>query len=535
MKRFLLVINLSLLFLALVASFIVGLFLINSFRVKDAGAATNDKIPPLIYNSKIFDITASSAAITWQTDEQSDSLVNYGLNRNYGMVRDPFFDKTDHRIVLDDLLSDTTYYFRMISTDKDGNQAISSDFTFSTPGKKEQSEKPGQYPGQSDKPGQYPGQSEQPGQYPGSTEQPGQGQPQTTSETVTQILQTINQITDQKTLEIIQQQIQQQAQQQTEKLEIIFDKVDVETGTDYATIRWKTSSESNSLVSLVTEKDFDANALNPYVWQEGNFDDNVIDHVITVNGLTPATTYHFQVSSKTTLGLEAQSTDKTFVTKSVAPEIYNITIAKIEEDAVTITFATNIPCSSFIEYTNMDTNETKMEGSSNYSVVHSVRVENLKYDTYYSAIITAESEVGEKVQSAPFTFLTIKDEAPPAISKINTESTLYPGSDNKVQTIVSWETDEMATCQFFFHQGFNAPEKVDVLPMEKDLTQKHVQVTTNLLPSTVYKFWIECLDKVSNKARSSDFIMLTPSRDQNIFDIILKNFETTFGWVQGKK
>ena len=527
MKRYLLIINVVLLFLALAASLIVGLFLLSNLRATPAGAATNDKVPPIIFNSKIDGITASSATIYWQTDKEADSLVNYGLNRNYGMVRDPISNKTSHKIILDDLMPATTYFFRIISSDSSGNQAISSDFSFVTPGN------------------QNAQVSQQPGQYPGSSETPGQQNPGSTSEVssstennkqqVTQILEQINQITYQKALQVIQNQIQEQAQQVTTKLEIIFDQVNVETGVDYAIIKWQTNQEANSMVSLVTEKDFNANATNPYVWQEGNFDEQVLDHTVQVNGLTPATTYHFQVSSKTSLGVESQSTDKVFVTKSILPEIYNITIAKIEEDAATINFATNIPCSAYIEYTDLDTGETKMQGNSNYSIVHTIRIDNLKYDTYYSAVITAESETNDKVQSPPFTFLTIKDIVPPVITKVNTESTLYPGADTKVQTIVSWETDEESLCQFSFHQGFNVTEKVDVLPMEKDYATKHVQVTTNLLPSTVYKFWIECYDKVQNKSRTSDYIMLTPTREQNIIDIILKNFETTFGWVNGKK
>lgn len=529
MRRYLVIINIALLLLAIAVSILVGFFLLNNFRPDYAAA--NDKISPKIFNSKIFGITASSAIITWQTDEPSDSLVNYGLNRNYGMNRDPFYDKMDHEIVLDDLLPDTTYYFRLISADVDGNQAISNDFTFVTPAKekKEVSTEQETSPGPSDQPGQYPGASETDNLY----EFP--SMEEATREQVTQIIETIGQITNEKVLEIIQKQIQQQAGESEDQLQIILDQVDVETGIDYAIIKWKTNKEANTAVALVTEKDFNINAANPYAWQEGNFDEQVVDHVVNVTGLIPATTYHFQVTSKTILGQESKSLDQVFVTKSVLPEIYNINIAKIEEEAVTITFATNIPCSSFIEYTNLDINETKMEGSSNYSVVHSVRIENLKYDTYYSAIIFVESEAGEKARSSPLTFLTIKDGAPPVITNVNTEATLYPGSDNKVQTIVSWGTDEMANCQFFFHQGFNAPDKVDVLPLEKDPTQKHITVTSNLLPSSVYKFWIECYDKVQNKSRSSDYIMLTPSREESIIDIIMKNFESTFGWVRGKK
>jgi hypothetical protein len=534
-KKYLLAINMVLLVLALAASLIVGLFLLSSFHTTPAAsAAVNDKIPPIIFNSAINSITTSSATILWQTDKQSDSLINYALNRNYGMVRDPITDKTSHEIILDQLTPATTYYFRIISTDNEGNQAISSDFSFVTSGNQSSN-------GASSQPGQYPGQSQNPGQYPGNSQQESSTTQQVATSTqisksqVTQILTEIGQITDQRALQVIQNQIQQQAAQTQQKLEIILDKVNVETGTDYAIVKWQTNQEANSMVSLVTEKDFNLNNTNPYAWQEGKFDEQVTDHTVQVSGLTPSTTYHFQIDSKTSLGVETKSDDQIFVTKSVLPEIYNITIAAIGEDSATINFATNIPCSTYLEYTDLDTGETKMQGSSNYSIVHSITIDSLKYDTYYSAFITAESEAGDKVQSPPFTFLTVKDVIPPVISQVNTESTLYPGADTKIQTIVSWQTNKEAVCQFSFHQGLNATEKVNVLPIETDYSLKHVQVTTNLLPSSVYKFWIECTDKVGNKSRTSDYIMLTPTREQNIFDIILKNFESTFGWANGGK
>jgi hypothetical protein len=550
MKRNIFFINGLILVLSLAICFFIAFFVLSLFDFNRAQAATGDKIPPLIYNSKIEGITATSAVITWLTDEESDSMVNYGLNRNYGIARDPFYDKKGHQIVIDELMPATTYYFRMISTDQDGNQTISSDYTFTTTGnpKKEEatSDTQGQFPGPSDQQGTSPGASDQQGTAPGPSDQQGTspGPSQTegqfslpaTTEPLTQdvidVLQKINQIKSEQVLEIIQEQIQQQAEVQTDKLEIILDRIDVETGVDYATIRWKTNKEANSVVSLIEEGEYNSLLEDPYRWSEGQFNDAVLEHEVSVTGLSPATIYHFQVSSETALGQKSISADNVFVTKSVLPEIYNISIAKIEEDAATITFTTNIPCSSLVEYTNLDNGDTRMEGSSAYTTIHNVRLSDLKYDTYYSAVITVESEHGEKTKSAPITFLTIKDEIPPTVSKVKNESTLYPGADNKVQTIVSWETDELAICQFFYHQGLIAPDKVEELPIEKDYTQKHTQVTTNLLPSTVYKFWVVCYDDVENKARSSDFIILTPSREQSIIDIILKNFEGTFGWVK---
>jgi len=92
---------------------------------------------------------------------------------------------------------------------------------------------------------------------------------QVSKSTIVEILTQIGQITDQRALQVIQNQIQQQASQSTQKLEIILDKVNVEAGIDYAIIKWQTNEPANSMVSLVTEKDYNGNNTNPYVWQEG--------------------------------------------------------------------------------------------------------------------------------------------------------------------------------------------------------------------------------------------------------------------------
>lgn len=523
-------INLIILVLALIISGLIGLFFVKNLEIMDVSAKVNDKIPPTIFNSKITDITATSSRITWQTDEEADSLVNYGLNKRYGMARDPFFDKTEHEVFLDDLLPDTTYYFRLISADSDGNQMISNDFSFVTKmveEKRQEFDKDKEYLGEYDEPGEYPGQYDEEGEF----EFPLQEEIE--ADEFTEILELIERIQDERILEVIEQQIQQQAQEVVEPLVIIFDEVLIEVGTDYAIINWNTNKRANSIVSLVAEADFSASVADPYAWEEGKYDERTTEHRVEVTGLSPATIYHFKISSETGLGIAVESDDKVFITKSILPEIYNISVTKIEEDSATITFVTNVPCSSLIEYTNMDTSETKMEGNSGLTTIHSLRLTNLEFDTYYSAVISVENVAGDEAQSSPLIFLTIKDEAPPVISKINTESTLYPGADNKVQTIISWETDEPSVCQLFYHQGLAPLKEVDTLPAEIDFTQKHIQVTVSLLPATVYKFWLECFDDVENKSISDDFIMLTPIREESIIDIILKNFETTFGWVKG--
>jgi len=503
-----------------------------SHQVNSAIAATDDdNTPPEISNIIATSTTATSTMITWRTDEESDSLVNYGLNKNYGVSRSPYFDKTEHEIFLDDLLPNKQYFFRITSTDSSGNQKISNDFTFTTKADRDYS---------------Y-GNTEEDllsvctkmlGDNISGEDEKGKVDIDTDveqDELMKEILKKIEQVTEEKTLEIIEKHIQTVAQDVAVELSIILNNADIEVGTDYVIIYWQTNKNANSVVSLALDETFDYELEDPYTWNEGEPNEEVMEHKIEINGLEPATTYHFQVSSKTSLGQEAKSEDKVFTTKSILPVIQNLSLSKVEETSATIAFTTNVPTSAIIEYTNLNTGESKLEGQSAYITSHMIKLNNLIFDTYYSVIVTVENEQNEKAVSDPLTFITTRDEEAPLITKVNTESTLYPGSDNKVQTIISYQTDEASKCQLNYHRGIVSLDGNEVLPEEQDYLTDHVQVVTNFLPANVYKFWIVCHDDAQNMAKSQDFTMLTPSQEESIIDIILKNFEGTFGWIKNLK
>ncbi|MCK6561741.1 VCBS repeat-containing protein [candidate division KSB1 bacterium] len=92
-----------------------------------------DTTPPAIANVAAGSITASSAVISWETNEASDSQVEYGLTSAYGFATPVAGERvTSHQVVLSGLAAGTTYHFRVKSTDADGNQANSGDFIFTT-------------------------------------------------------------------------------------------------------------------------------------------------------------------------------------------------------------------------------------------------------------------------------------------------------------------------------------------------------------------------------------------------------------------
>jgi len=91
-----------------------------------------DTTPPVINNVAVSNISASSATITWKTDEMSDSKVEYGKTESYGSSKSNTSLVTSHSITLIGLEPGTSYHYKVSSSDSSGNQASSGDFIFTT-------------------------------------------------------------------------------------------------------------------------------------------------------------------------------------------------------------------------------------------------------------------------------------------------------------------------------------------------------------------------------------------------------------------
>ncbi len=90
-------------------------------------------VDPVISNINVSSVATDSATISWDTNEDADSLVYYGTTQ---IVSDSISNgslSTSHKITLEGLSPNTKYYFKVSSTDSDGNNAITGDFyTFTT-------------------------------------------------------------------------------------------------------------------------------------------------------------------------------------------------------------------------------------------------------------------------------------------------------------------------------------------------------------------------------------------------------------------
>jgi hypothetical protein len=88
---------------------------------------------PVISGVTAGSITASTASIGWTTDKASDSQVAYGTTADYGLTSSLGTTLvTAHVVILSSLSPSTTYHFKVLSRDGQGNLAGSADFTFTT-------------------------------------------------------------------------------------------------------------------------------------------------------------------------------------------------------------------------------------------------------------------------------------------------------------------------------------------------------------------------------------------------------------------
>lgn len=83
---------------------------------------------------EVSNISTRKATISWSTDRQSDSRIQYGIKSGqYFATEAAISDQvTDHEVLLNNLSAGTTYYYKAKWTDEDGNTGQSAELSFKT-------------------------------------------------------------------------------------------------------------------------------------------------------------------------------------------------------------------------------------------------------------------------------------------------------------------------------------------------------------------------------------------------------------------
>ena len=176
-------------------------------------------------------------------------------------------------------------------------------------------------------------------------------------------------------------------------------------------ITWNTNEQSSSIIDYGTTSGYGTTTT------ETDTSPRVLLHSVTINGLTPSTSYHFQITSKDDAGTPnlGTSSDQTFTTDAApdttAPSISNI-VATPTHNSVQITWDTDENGSSFVDYgATASYGTTTSEADTSPRVTsHSVTISGLSSSTTYHFRVNSNDASSNLGTSSDQTFTT--DAAP---------------------------------------------------------------------------------------------------------------------------
>ena len=356
-------------------------------------------------------ITATSATITWTTDQPSSSQVEFGTTASYGSYSayNTAFSTT-HSVILTGLIPGTTYDYAALSTNPGGTMATSHNFTFAT---------------------------------------------QTAPPAIQGV--TVGSITPTS-----------------------------------AMVTWTTDQASTSQVQFGTTTAYGSVSIQNAAM--------ATSHSVTLTGLTPGTTYDFEVMSTNSASLSNQSPNATFTTATAgpAPNVQNVVFWGITGNSITIAWYTDQPSTTFVQYGITSalgqTSPVQTALSQNHQLVLSGLSDGATY--YFSAQSTNASNVTGS--SAIYTFQTL-DTSPPVIS--NVQATPAVGNTASF----SWSLSKAATSQVEY--GTNT--YYGLWSGTTALTQ-NPQVTLSWVPSGTIHYRIHSTDAHGNQATSPDYSFTEP-------------------------
>ncbi|RLF79757.1 hypothetical protein DRN38_05140, partial [Thermococci archaeon] len=163
-----------------------------------------------------------------------------------------------------------------------------------------------------------------------------------------------------------------------------------------ATIIWTTDEESSSYVEYSTTSGFTTGAMYGQ-------DDSTTTHSVTLpNALSSFTTYYFKVHSEDAADNEVVSSEQSFTTQSAPaedntpPEITDVTTSSIAYNTATITWTTDEPSSSFVEF-GKTTSYGRIYGQDDSVTSHSVTLpKDLSASTSYHYRVRSVDAAGNE-------------------------------------------------------------------------------------------------------------------------------------------
>lgn len=287
-----------------------------------------------------------------------------------------------------------------------------------------------------------------------------------------------------------------------------------------ATISWITNEASNTQLDYGITSEYGSNASNGSL---------VTSHTLQLTGLTADTFYHFRVKSSDAAANQAVSGDFTFRTAAVLdvtpPDITAISISAITHDSATISWITNEPADTQLDY---GTHTGYGSNAFNTAMVtsHVQHLSNLTASTLYHYRVKSADAAGNQQVSADMTFTTAVDTDAPVISNV-----LASGITTRA-ALITWTTDENSDSQveYGLTVSYGSSTAIDSEPA----TSHHFSLS-GLTAETVYHYRVKSRDAAGYLATSGDYIFATsvgnPPVPENIANSNVTMTSATITWT----
>ena len=235
--------------------------------------------------------------------------------------------------------------------------------------------------------------------------------------------------------------------------------------------------------------------------------DLVTSHTVNLSGLDLGTLYHYRVKSKDANNNLAVSGDNTFTTTDeTPPTITNIQVSNITQTTAKITWTTDEPATSQVEYGKTESYGNQTTLDPDLVTSHSVNLSGLTVNTLYHYRVKSKDASNNLAVSADKTFTTSAevDNIPPTISNIQASNITQTGAT------ITWNTDEPATSQVEYGTTTAYGSST---PLNSSLVTFHsVTLISGLSPQTLFHYRVKSKDANNNLAASSDKTFTTAGK-----------------------
>lgn len=463
-----------------------------------------------ILSQQVTKIDQTTAALAWTTDKLSDSLVVYGTTSSYGSAT-PLNTKqvTAHSATLTGLTPNTLYHYQLKSRDSAGNQATSGDLTLTT------APVPDTTPPVISSIATSGENSSTKQLITWTTNEVADSEINygTTSSYGTTVTQDASAPVLSHKVELTNLQpsttyhFQVGSQDPSKNLatssDMAFTTGDVQisgvnaqvpgdvTGDTAATISWTSDAPANTVLDY---------GLTAAYGTEVSVPDPVTSHSVKLTGLTPGTTYHYQVHS-TANGHTATSSDMTFATTRHQPPVLSaIAAAVVDYNTETVTWTTDEASTSEVDFST-DTSYSKSVKDATMVTGHSVTLTGLTPGTTYHFIVKSTDTYTNTATSADQTF-TSKAQTPPQITAGSVQA-----KPTSTTAVITWSTTVASDSQVNY--GLTATYGSSSA-LNSTAVLNHSVTLTGLQPSTTYHYQVLSRDPTTNLlATSGDYTVVT--------------------------